>query len=193
MPPVKSARSFRSKPISLEAQVRFDPDDVRSDPVQVASVNVASVISVLSPRVCGNGPWGSTMTATIVYHDRYGATIDWPEDDYIEIRWYDTTAAMTGEEFNEWLSQFAGCVEAARRRGVLVDSVQFWMDMARMDAAWRDAHIIPRYNAAGVEKFAFLMPEGMPAIGGPPSHEGPADFPTAYFATRADALAWLGS
>ena len=133
------------------------------------------------------------MTATIVYHDRYGATIDWPEDDYIEIRWYDTTAAMTGDEFNQWLSQFAGCVETARRSGVLVDSVQFRMDMARMDAAWRDAHIIPRYNAAGVKRFAFLMPEGMPAIGGPPVHEGPADFPTAYFATRTDALAWLGS
>ena len=60
-----------------------------------------------------------------------------------------------------------------------------------MDANWRDANIIPRYNAAGVTKFAFLMPEGMPAIGAPPAPEGPAEFPTAYFGRRADAVEWL--
>ena len=48
------------------------------------------------------------------------------------------------------------------------------MPMARMDLAWRDANIIPRYNTAGVKRFAFLMPAGMPAIGTPPSPEGPA-------------------
>jgi hypothetical protein len=63
--------------------------------------------------------------------------------------------------------------------------------MARMDGDWRDANIIPRYNKAGVRRFAFLMPEGMPAIGTPPAVEGPADFPTAYFGSRADALAWF--
>jgi len=51
--------------------------------------------------------------------------------------------------------------------------------------------IIPRYNQAGVEKFAFLMPAGMPAIGAPPAPETPGTFPTAYFGSRADATAWL--
>jgi hypothetical protein len=37
-----------------------------------------------------------------------------------------------------------------------------------MDGPWRDANIIPRYNAAGVKKFAH-MPEGMPMIGEPPT------------------------
>jgi hypothetical protein len=56
---------------------------------------------------------------------------------------------------------------------------------------WRDANIVPRYNAAGVKKFAFHMPAGMPAIGTAPSREGPADYPTAYFGRRQDALDWL--
>ena len=33
----------------------------------------------------------------------------------------------------------------------------------------------------------------MPAIGEDPVHEGPADYPTAYFGTRAEAVAWLRS
>ena len=60
-----------------------------------------------------------------------------------------------------------------------------------MEMGWRDEHIIPRYNAAGLKKFAFVMPAGMPAIGAPPAPEGPADFPTGYYGSRADALSWL--
>lgn len=45
----------------------------------------------------------------------------------------------------------------------------------------------------GITKFAFHMPQGMPAIGNAPAPEGPAQFPTAYFGTRADALRWLAS
>jgi hypothetical protein len=131
------------------------------------------------------------MIGTVLFEDEYGSTIDRPDANFIEIRWYDATASFTTEGFNSWLQRFAGAVEAVRRPAVLVDSVQFRMDMARMDAEWRDANIIPRYNKAGVRKFAFLMPEGMPAIGAPPTVEGPADFPTAYFGSRADALAWL--
>ncbi len=129
--------------------------------------------------------------ANIVHADRWGDIIDRPEQDVIEIRWFDTTVAMTGADFNAFLATFAGHVEACGRAGALVDSVQFRMDMALMDAGWRDANIIPRYNAAGVRKFAFLMPLGMPLIGQEPAPEGPAEFPTGYFGTRGDALDWL--
>lgn len=99
---------------------------------------------------------------------------------------------MTGQKFNGWLSTFAGCVEQQKRPGALVDSVQFRMPFDRMDGAWRDENIIPRYNAAGVRRFAFLMPAGMPAIGAEPTKEGPSGYPTAYFGSRADAVVWLG-
>jgi len=42
-----------------------------------------------------------------------------------------------------------------------------------------------------VRKFAFHMPEGMPAIGSSPAREGTATYPTAYFARRQAALDWL--
>jgi hypothetical protein len=133
------------------------------------------------------------MGSAIVYEDQWGEVIDRPDADLIEIRWFDTTRNLDGERFNSWLLEFASCVERAGRSRVLTDSTVFRMPMDRLDGAWRDANIIPRYNAAGVEKFAFLMPHGMPAIGAPPAREGPATFPTGYFGSRADALGWLGS
>lgn len=130
---------------------------------------------------------------TVVYADRWGECLVRPDDGCSEIRWFDATAEMDGDDFNAFLAEFASVVEAAGLPGALVDAVQFRMDMAKMMTGWRDEHIIPRYNAAGLRKFAFVMPKGMPAIGAPPKAEGPAAFPTAYFAARRDALAWLAA
>ncbi|MFT4626735.1 MAG: hypothetical protein ACI8PZ_005413 [Myxococcota bacterium] len=129
----------------------------------------------------------------VLHEDRWGAVIDRMTDGYLEIRWFDATSQMSVEDFQGWLTRFAEEVGANRRGGVLVDATRFRMPPENMDAAWRDEHIIPRYNAAGVRGFAFLMPDGMPAIGTPPASEGPAEFPTAYFGRREDALAWLRS
>ena len=130
-------------------------------------------------------------TARVLYSDRWGDIVDRPDDGCVEIRWFDTTSDMSGDDFNQFLTTYAGCVESCGRAGGLVDAVQFRMDMTRMNMGWRDEHIIPRYNAAGLRKFAFVMPAGMLAIGSEPAPEGPAGFPTGYFAGRADALAWL--
>ena len=132
------------------------------------------------------------MASSIVYEDRWGEVIDRPDADYIEIRWYDATSDLDSDTFNRWLSGFAGAVEAAGRSGILVDSVVFGMPMADMDWAYRDTQVIPRYNAAGVAKFAFILPAGSPPIGAATYVDGPAEYPTAYFGSRADAVAWLG-
>jgi hypothetical protein len=126
-----------------------------------------------------------------VYEDQWGEVIDRPSSDLVELRWFDTTSGMSAEQFRRWLSTFADQVERHRRSKVLVDGTQFLMNPANMDNDWRDANIIPRYNAAGVARFAFHFPAGMPAIGAPPSREGPGEFPTGYFGSRRDALAWL--
>jgi len=130
---------------------------------------------------------------TQVYEDRFGAVTDRADAGYVEIRWYDTTETMTVAQFHDWLDRFAGEVERRRRAGVLVDGTSFLMNQSNMDDEWRNEYIVPRYNAAGVRKFAFHMPEGMPAIGQAPAVEGPASFPTAYFARRQAALDWLAS
>jgi uncharacterized protein YodC (DUF2158 family) len=130
---------------------------------------------------------------TYVYEDRFGGVIDHADAGYVEVRWYDATEAMSKQQFEDWLAGFAGAVEHLRRAGVLIDGTSFLMDPGNNDMEWRDATIVPRYNGAGVKKFAFHMPAGMPAIGTPPSREGPADYPTAYFGRRQDALDWLTS
>ena len=94
----------------------------------------------------------------------------------------DTTADMSAGECQVWLTKFAERVEKSGRSRVLIDSTTFRMSPANMDGPWRDAYITPRYNAAGVAKFAFHMPEGMPMIGKPPPPDGPGRFPTGYFA-----------
>ena len=127
----------------------------------------------------------------VVYEDEWGEVIDRPGASVLEIRWFDTTRQMTGEQFKQWLCVFAEKTEQTRRPGCLVDATSFRMPPTNQDMGWRDENIIPRYNAAGVKRFAFHMPEGMPLIGKPPQREGPADFPTGYFASRTDALAWL--
>ena len=128
------------------------------------------------------------MQAHIVHEDRNGSLIDYPDDDYLEVRWYDASSALTGQTFNERQTVIADAVERHGRSSVLVDAVQFGMNAEDMDVAWRDANTIPRMNAAGVKKQALIVPAGFPPIGAPPAPEGPADYPTAYFASRVEAL-----
>jgi hypothetical protein len=126
-----------------------------------------------------------------IYEDRWGEVFDRPSADLVELRWFDTTAEMSADAFQVWLTKFAECVERCRRSRVLVDNTSFGMSPANMDGPWRDTNIIPRYNAVGVRRFAFHMPEGMPMIGVPPANEAPGRFPTGYFGRRQDALDWL--
>jgi hypothetical protein len=135
----------------------------------------------------------SQATVTHAYEDRFGEVIDHADYGYLEIRWYDATEAMSVGDFQSWLAAFAGEVERRRRPGILVDVTRFLMDQSGMDDAWWYEQIVPRYNGAGVEKFAFLAPDGTPAIGDPPAATGPANFSTGYFGRRQDALDWLGS
>jgi hypothetical protein len=128
---------------------------------------------------------------SVVFEDRWGDILDRANQDLVEFRWFDTTADMSADEFKASLANFAACVEKCGRHHILVDNTNFRMNPSRMDGPWRDANIVPRYNAAGVTRFAFQMPPDMPMIGAPPAPEGPARFPTAYFGRREEALDWL--
>lgn len=131
------------------------------------------------------------MSSQILFEDKWGEIIDRPRLGLVELRWYDSTAQMATEEFCKWLSTYASCVEKSKRPGCLVDSVQFKMPFESIDTKWRDENIIPRYNAAGVKKFAFLVREGMPPIGADQIPAGPATYTTRYFCERSAATAWI--
>jgi hypothetical protein len=88
------------------------------------------------------------------------------------------------------LCLFVWEAERARPRALLIDATEFKHTFGPGVMEWRDAHIIPRYGAAGVRRFAFLMPTGFPGAGAE-AVEGPAVFPTKWFVDRHAALAWL--
>jgi hypothetical protein len=76
-----------------------------------------------------------------------------------------------------------------------VDTTEFFHRWADDMMAWRDKEIIPHYNAGGPTKFAFITGEGVPfptvETGAEPAPDGPATFPTGWFASRDRAYQWL--
>jgi predicted enzyme related to lactoylglutathione lyase len=110
--------------------------------------------------------------------------------DLLELRWLSSTSSMTDGGFMATLCLFAGEAEKAQSSCLLIDATEFKHTFGAGVMEWRDAHIIPRYGAAGVRKFAFVMPPGFPRAG-TEEHEGPAVFPTKWFTDRQAALAWL--
>lgn len=129
-----------------------------------------------------------SMVASVVLADAYGSVIDWADDDFIELRWYDTTKGLTTAAFNEWQTKWAEQVEKAGRSRALVDVQQFQMT-AEQDPDHRTKSILPRYDRAGVTKFAFLSDPDNNLVGQDPEPEG--DHLSAWFGSRADVMAWF--
>ncbi len=112
--------------------------------------------------------------------------------DILELRWFPSTSQMTDGGFMATLCLFVWEAEKARPRRLLIDATEFRHRFGEGVMEWRDAHIIPRYGAAGVRKFAFHMPSGFPKAGAE-EVEGPAIFPTRWFVDRRAALDWLAA
>jgi hypothetical protein len=96
---------------------------------------------------------------------------------------------MTAEDFKAALSQLATHIRAEHATGALVDVREFGFHTTAELGEWREENIIPAYNAAGLKRFAYLLPPGVdyrPAGGG----DG-AQFATDYFDDPAQARAWL--
>jgi hypothetical protein len=127
------------------------------------------------------------MSNELVKND-WGVIID--HGGIIELRWLPSTASMSDGGFMATLCLFATEAEKARPHALLIDAVEFRHKFGDGVMAWRDAHIIPRYGSAGVRRFAFVMPPAFPSDG-EEKFEGPAIFPTKWFASRDEAISWL--
>src|SRR5262247_2763116 len=121
------------------------------------------------------------MDPRTVADNEWGVIVD--HQDLLELRWLPSTSTMTDGGFMATLCLFVAEAEKARRRGVFIDAIQFRHTFGPGVMEWRDAHIIPRYGAAGIRKFAFLMPASF-AEAGREAVEGPAIFPTKWFVDR---------
>ena len=131
---------------------------------------------------------------------RYGVVWEHDEPDYLELQWLPATASMADEDWMTGLMVLAPEAEAAKAAAILIDATEFRHTFGDREGsmAWRDDRVIPRYNRAGVKKFAFLMPG---SFAGPTAESGAeprvdgrtAEFPTQWFAERDNAVAWLTS
>src|ERR1700736_4757290 len=126
--------------------------------------------------------------STEVAHNESGVIVGYV--DLLELRWHGSTSTMTDGGFMATLCLFVWEAEKARPKGLLIDATEFRHTFGPGVMEWRDAHIIPRYGAAGVRKFAFLMPAGFPKAGAE-AFEGPAIFPTKWFVNREQAFSWV--
>jgi hypothetical protein len=125
----------------------------------------------------------SNAWAEIVHHEK---------DGILELRWL--PSKMTDGAFKATLALFVWEAEKARPPFLLIDATQFRHQPGPNMMQWRDDCITPRYGAAGVTKFAFHMPAGVPntmEAGGKEAFEGSAIFPTAWFSERQHALDWF--
>lgn len=112
-----------------------------------------------------------------------------PKTNAIELDWKGTTSAMTEDDFKLALERLAKHIADQSATGTLVDVRTFDFRMTPELDTWRQEEIIPAYNAAGLKRFAFLLPAGLdyrPAGGG----DG-AKFVTDYFEDPEAARAWL--
>jgi hypothetical protein len=132
---------------------------------------------------------------TELMRNKWGVIVHDSENGILELTWLPSTATMTDEDFKAVLTQFASHAEMVRAQYLLIDMMQFQHRPGAEIGRWRDEEIIPRYNAAGVKKFAFQAPPGFPNTmesGGKEAVEHPAKFPTGWFGSRQNALKWFG-
>lgn len=133
--------------------------------------------------------------STKVASTEYGAIIHHDERNTLELKWLPTTKDATEAQARDTMALFAAETERLKPRFLIVDTTEFFHQWADDMMDWRNTEIIPRYNAGGVTKFAFVTGEGVPfptvESGADPAPEGPATFPTGWFAGRDRAYQWL--
>lgn len=129
---------------------------------------------------------------TKLFHDRFGVMLYDDATKMLELRWYAETESMTDDNYMGWLERFAVSAEQYHVQFIVIDTLAFKHHPGEHTGPWRDENIIPRYNRAGVKKFAFLLPAGT-APKAEPAPEGPARFPTGYFDSREQIERWFMS
>lgn len=97
-----------------------------------------------------------------LYRDEFATYTRDDEHNLIEQRWSSATKSMSEQQFRDGVSRLAQFLEESRFSNAFVDITLMGYRPSADFEPWRQANIIPRYNAAGVRKFAFLMPAGAP-------------------------------
>ena len=75
----------------------------------------------------------------IEYVDQWGECSVRPTDGCSEIRWFDTTSAMEGDDFNSFLAEFATVVEGSGHSGApTIQRIGYHHCVNQVDRKFRD-------------------------------------------------------
>jgi hypothetical protein len=129
----------------------------------------------------------------ILYQSKYSVISLDEKLGLIKLLWSDDTLDMKDDDFKETSEVFAEEAEKRNARRLLVDVKNFKFPRATEPtlAEWRIRTIIPKYNNAGVRKFAFVHGDGFkePDFSGRPV-DG-QNFITRHLGSEQEAKAWL--
>ena len=109
--------------------------------------------------------------------------------------WSEKSVDMTDDDYKQALREYARLTVKHRTRRALVDLRKFQHRLGDADGlgTWWADEIVPQYHRAGLEKFAFVLPAGVPA----PPDDAPATaetgqkFLTRQFGSAQAAISWL--
>jgi hypothetical protein len=131
------------------------------------------------------------MKPMLLHEDKYLQILWDAQTRIISIDWKESTFEMNDEDFKTELSRFAKQVEENRAPRILIDVSKFRHRPGEELGEWRRKNISTRYNAAGVQRFAFLLsPDSQISPTASQSSEG-EQFLTQAFKDREEAIAWL--
>ena len=137
------------------------------------------------------------MPEEIVGNNQWSELIFYPEWNSLELKWLPATRDATEEDARSSMETFASQAVTRHPNSLIVDTTEFFHRFGEGFEEWREAYIIPKYNASGVKKFAFVMSPDYPGqtveSGTEPASEGKMTFPTGWFRTREHAYEWLAS
>src|SRR2546427_8244044 len=133
----------------------------------------------------------NTDVRTELYRDQFGVLLEDLSNRMLELKWLAGSSAMTDDDFKGWLDRFSAEAEARRQPHLVIDVREFRHRPGPEVGPWRDEHVIPRYNRAGVSKFAFLLPEGSPGAGAFPTPKPPGKSAAGYCVQPSEMEAWI--
>jgi hypothetical protein len=106
--------------------------------------------------------------------------------------WTEESAKMSDEDFKRALLLYADYASKHRTAGLLVDLRSFRHNLGPGIGEWRSEVLVPRYEAAGVKKFAYVLGDEAPmATNSADEEERKEAFTTRYFRTLNEAEQWL--
>jgi len=104
---------------------------------------------------------------------------------------------MTDDDYKQALREYARLVLKHQARRALIDLRRFRYRLGDSDAlgSWWANEIVPLYNQAGLEKFAFGLPEGEQAPSDETSSnaEEGSTFLAKQSGTKQAAISWLSA